>query len=197
MSAILSESYDRAGMPQWTKTNGGNPVYKTICNRFCLFSRLWFHDRQIQADIGGRPLHMTLPNTCKAMEGFASVLCWLISDQVKGSNPVQDGGNLKAKDLGAELARIEMEATDEWWLLKIWGLIFWGSKHWLIQIDQNQLWDHGMNLRWLDSMAFLYFRWSKIGETDLWLSTRVRSLKNSRDEYTLYLHRGASCMIQI
>ena len=32
---------------------------------------------------------------------------------------MQDGGNLKAKDLGAELARIEMEATDEWWLLKI------------------------------------------------------------------------------
>ena len=135
-------------------------------------------------------LYQTLAKRWKALRVF---LCWLISDQVKGSNPVQDGGNLKAKDLGAELARIEMKATDEWWLLKIWGLIFWGSKHWLIQIDQNQLWDHGMNLRWLDSMASLYFRWSKIGETDLWLSTRVRSLKNSRDEYTLYLHRGGMC----
>ena len=139
-------------MPQWTKTNGGNSGYKTSCNRFCLFSRLWFHDRQIQADIGGRPLHMTLPNTCKAMEGFASVLCWLISDQVKGSNPVQDGGSLKAKDLGAELARIEMEAAEEWWLIKIWGLIFWGSKHiwWLwytrLKIKKPQslfLWDLG------------------------------------------------------
>lgn len=52
-----------------------------------------------------------------SVEDFASVLCWLISDQVKGSNPVQDGGSLKAKDLGAELARIEMEAAEEWWLI--------------------------------------------------------------------------------